>query len=232
MGSRTERPVLEILRETALHDRITGSLAKGGAFAFAARRERGFLLPAQSRKQVDFDAGRLCARRALEKATGSADHVIPRGDDRAPVWPQGFHGSITHTDRFVAAVVAPRTDLKLGVDAEEWLSVRACEEVEPQVCVGTEVQAVEKVLSLTRPRAVTLIFSAKEALYKALAPSVGRYFDFQDAQVADVRRAEGERSAELDLVLLTDLGAELLRGSRVTALATWDDERAFCLILN
>ena len=51
--------------------------------------------------------------------------------------------------------------------------------------------------------ALTLIFSAKESLFKALYPSVGYYFDFKDAEITEVNYTQ----TFLKFRLLKSLGA-------------------------
>src|SRR5258708_11831857 len=66
----------------------------------------------------EFAAGRLCARRALAEF-GIVDLPIKVADDRQPIWPDSFVGSITHTGDFCAAVVAESRRIRaLGLDSE------------------------------------------------------------------------------------------------------------------
>ncbi len=63
--------------------------------------------------------------------------------------------------------------------------------------------------------ALTLVFSAKESLFKALYPSVNRYFDFLDVIVAVFKPKTKERDNStgiLTLKLNTDLNTELHQG--------------------
>ena len=46
-------------------------------------------------RRREFFAGRLAAHRAME-ALGHLPEPVPMGQDRAPVWPQGLVGSISH----------------------------------------------------------------------------------------------------------------------------------------
>jgi hypothetical protein len=77
---------------------------------------------AVEKRRHEFRAGRHCARAAL-RTLGLPAGPIPRRTDRAPGWPVGSVGSITHTgdlaSGLAAAVVAPDSvALGLGVDAE------------------------------------------------------------------------------------------------------------------
>ncbi len=69
-------------------------------------------------------AGRACARAALVQL-GYGAVALPMGTDRAPCWPTGATGSITHTHGYCAAVVAATTQIRaLGLDAEPQDSVK------------------------------------------------------------------------------------------------------------
>ena len=57
-----------------------------------------------TKRQVEFFAGRLCARMILD-AYGLERHVVATGKQREPLWPEGFVGSITHSGGYAAAIV-------------------------------------------------------------------------------------------------------------------------------
>src|SRR5580692_6347409 len=86
--------------------------------------ERQYVARAMSKRVQEFAAGRVCARAALAQL-GYAAVALPMGEDRAPQWPAGATGSITHTNGFCAAVVAATAQIRaLGLDAEPGTSVR------------------------------------------------------------------------------------------------------------
>jgi len=158
----------------------------------AELREPGdpsLLLPAEARflgkavlKRVqEFAAGRLCARRLLAEF-GWRGFAIAAAEDRQPVWPDSIVGSITHTAGFCAAVVAERTRLRaVGLDSEIADSVKA--ELWPGICSPAEIDWLRSLPEPQRPKAATLIFSAKEAFYKCQYPLVRERLSFQDAHV-------------------------------------------------
>ena len=75
------------------------------------------LIAVVSRQSVR-DATRLIAAQLLE-AQGAGNTVILRGPDRAPQWPPGFVGSMTHTARFAAvAVLRESMARSVGIDVE------------------------------------------------------------------------------------------------------------------
>src|SRR5690349_8745449 len=105
------------------------SLFPAGVVAFEARGgsvaadslfpiEREYVARAIEKRVLEFAAGRACARAAM-KELGLGDVAIPAGEDRAPVWPVGVVGSITHTDAYCLAVVADASRFaSIGVDVE------------------------------------------------------------------------------------------------------------------
>lgn len=150
------------------------------------------------RRQVEFAAGRHCARAALARLDPAlASASIPIGELRAPVWPSGIVGAITHAAGFAAAAVAREADaLGVGLDTERLLSGRAIEDVAAVAASPAELRALGA-QGGDRARLLTIAFSAKESIYKCLFPQVRRYFDFLDVALVGVDEAAGRFTAEL-----------------------------------
>jgi 4'-phosphopantetheinyl transferase EntD len=107
---------------------------------------------------------------------------LPARARRGPRWPQGIVGSITHCAEFRAAAVA-RSDriASVGIDAEPDLPL-------PPEILGMIARPQEAhMLAELDPGAGVcwdrLLFSAKEALYKAWSPLLGTWLGFEDAEV-------------------------------------------------
>jgi enterobactin synthetase component D len=162
------------------------------------------LAAAVTKRQLEFAAGRHCAREALTRlGHPDAGAVIPSGPHREPRWPAGITGAITHTRGYASVAVARTSQTSgVGLDAELWVDADTAGRIGPLVAQRAEVDAVAEALGWPSPRALTLIFSAKEAVFKCLFPRVGHYFDFLDAAIGVVDAARGELAAEL-LVTLT-----------------------------
>jgi enterobactin synthetase component D len=62
---------------------------------------------------------------------------------------------------------------------------------------------------LTRLEALTLVFSAKESVFKCLYPRVGRFFDFHDVRLGEVRSDLGTFTVRL----VKSLSGELRAGT-------------------
>lgn len=161
------------------------------AFGPQCFAEQGMALPAElqsavAKRQGEFLAGRLAARQAL-RPYGLGDETVAIGQDRAPCWPAGMEGSISHSQLLgqgmaLCAVRPGRAGL--GLDLEAWLSEEQARQLWPGILDEEEwgrLTSGAAAVDLSLAEGLTLVFSAKESLFKALYPRVGRYFDFLDA---------------------------------------------------
>ncbi|BEN45563.1 4'-phosphopantetheinyl transferase superfamily protein [Serratia sp. SRS-8-S-2018] len=156
--------------------------------------EAGFTLPdhlarAVPKRRAEYLAGRVLARQLLAPL-GFADFILARGEDRAPQWPPGIAGALSHNSHTALCAVHRESGLGgVGLDVETLLSVERAEEL-----WGAIVSPAEREALLGEPlpfnALLTLTFSAKESLFKALYPQVRCYFDFLDARMTavDVQR--------------------------------------------
>ncbi|MDH0896159.1 MULTISPECIES: 4'-phosphopantetheinyl transferase superfamily protein [unclassified Pseudomonas] len=135
------------------------------------------------RRQAEFVAGRLCAKEALERLTGTPA-IPPIGEDRAPRWPEAVCGAITHNRHRALAMVARRNDyLALGVDIESLIDDALVDELAGELLTQGERERFLSLPKEQRAHLLTLTFSLKESLYKALHPLTGRQFYFEHAEL-------------------------------------------------
>jgi enterobactin synthetase component D len=175
-----------------------------------------------AKRQAEYLAGRLCTRSALFALTG--DGQVPAiGADRAPVWPAHTVGSITHGSGWAAAVVASTSDCQgLGLDIESLLPPARAERLASEILTPAERTRMDP----THTHAVvTLTFSLKESLFKALYPLVGKRFYFEHAEVLHWS-AQGHAR----LRLLTDLSERFGHGFEIDAQFAWLDEHLLSLV--
>lgn len=160
----------------------------------------------------DFNDGRLCAASALQLLTGTDSSVsVGRDASRRPIWPDGAVGSITHCDSLAAAAVGLSSRFaSLGIDTEGILDSSAVTEVRELVSHPGEM-ALLRHGGLPADVSLTLIFSAKEALYKCLNPLVNRFFEFTDVRVVSINRTIGVMEFELQ----RGLSEQFARGRHV-----------------
>lgn len=139
------------------------------------------LQKAVTKRRAEFLAGRVMAKLAL-RALGSFETDIPIGPDRAPVWPSGSAGSISHTRDRCACLALPDAAFHPGVDIEALAFGQAMEAILKTVVNAQERAIIETQTSLSSALFATLAFSAKETLFKALYPIVRRFFGFDSAE--------------------------------------------------
>jgi 4'-phosphopantetheinyl transferase EntD len=145
------------------------------------KEEQQFVARAVPKRVHEFAGGRACARAALEKL-GFNPVALPMGADRAPLWPAGITGSITHTDGFCAAVVATTATIRaLGLDVERADSVKA--HLWHRICRPEELASFASADAPEATRAASLIFSAKEAFYKCQHVLTGEWLGFHDLSI-------------------------------------------------
>jgi len=156
-----------------------GPIGEGEVHDALLPEERPLLAGAVAARRREFAAGRRYARQALA-ALGLPRIPIPSGPGREPRWPPGVTGSITHCRGYCAAAVGWRHAIgSLGIDLE--LADPLPPEVERLVCSPAERRRATG-LGPVGPWS-TVVFSAKESLYKAWFPLTGRWLDFQQAEV-------------------------------------------------
>ncbi|TNH28519.1 4'-phosphopantetheinyl transferase superfamily protein [Micromonospora orduensis] len=144
-----------------------------------AAEQAGLSEQAVQARRRDFTAGRVCARRAMA-VLGLPPTAVPAAADRAPVWPAGVVGSITHTTGYCAAAAARSTDIRsVGMDAEQHREIN--EGVRRLVLLPEEEEACAQLPAGTSWPVV--FFSAKETVYKVWYPIVGSWLDFHDARL-------------------------------------------------
>lgn len=123
------------------------------------------------KRQREFAAGRAATRAAMAQL-GGAPCAIPAAIDRAPIWPAGWQGSISHKNTLCAAVVT-QDAMSVGLDLEE--ATELDEDLIPSICSEMEIMQIE---GSEKRRLAKLMFSAKEAAYKAQYPISNMLFGF------------------------------------------------------
>lgn len=121
-------------------------------------------------------AGRHLARELCGRM-GVSDPEIPRSPDRTPLWPEGIVGSIAHDSSWAAAVIADATRLGgVGIDIEVPRPLSA--EVVRLIGSSEETAAFSGITF-----GHTVLFSVKEAVFKAVYPRDRVFLEFRDVVV-------------------------------------------------
>jgi 4'-phosphopantetheinyl transferase EntD len=156
--------------------------------------ERVLIKTAVAKRQHEFSTGRALARPLLA-AAGHPDFSILREEDRIPIWPADIVGSISHTEGLCAAVIARRSDFAgLGLDLEPDADVDR--DIARVVCRDAEHEWVRAEGTAEYGRRCRIVFSVKEAVYKAFYPRTRVFWSFQDVGV-EIDLEAGTFEAEL-----------------------------------
>ncbi|WP_291888950.1 4'-phosphopantetheinyl transferase superfamily protein [Cellulomonas sp.] len=130
-------------------------------------------------RREEYAAVRACARAALGRL-GLPPVSVPSAPDRAPIWPPGIVGCMTHCEGYRAAAVARADDWAgVGIDAETLAPLP--DGVGPLVMSDGERAALADVDPATCPDRV--LFSAKESVYKLWYPLVRCWLGFEEVEV-------------------------------------------------
>jgi 4'-phosphopantetheinyl transferase EntD len=158
---------------------------------FAA--EAALIAGAVAKRRQEFTAGRHAARAALARL-GTPPGPLLQTSRRAPAWPEGTVGSITHCQDFCCAV-ATRSDRarSLGVDAEA--SDALDDRLAALVCGPAELAHFMELPHLRCGNWPKLAFSAKEAFYKCVDPLLGELLEFDEVAVRFAPDPSGDRGA-------------------------------------
>lgn len=169
----------ELLPETVV---VVEAYGDEGADAPLHPAEAAVVARAVDKRRREFTAVRFCARQAMRKL-GVPPHPVLPGERGAPGWPAGLVGSMTHCAGYCAAALVRAGDLaSVGVDAEVHGPLPGG--VLSSVALPVEAERVAR-LARERPGVHwdRLLFSAKEAVYKAWFPLTGKWLDFMEADI-------------------------------------------------
>jgi 4'-phosphopantetheinyl transferase EntD len=169
---------------------LTPETARGFALS---RQEMALLSPKAVKKRRDeFFLGRAACNSALKSIGIKNPGPVLKGSSNEPLWPKGIIGALSHCPGIAVCAVCHDDAFKgLGVDIEE-LAGDMPQDVIKLVCTNKEMEWVRGELYKMK-----MIFSAKEAAFKAFFPSVKMYMDFKDAELK-----WNERKALFDATLL------------------------------
>ncbi|MGK2888670.1 MAG: 4'-phosphopantetheinyl transferase family protein [Candidatus Malihini olakiniferum] len=162
------------------------------------------------KRRAEFLAGRYLARYVLEKI-GINQFTLLIGQDRSPVWPENLCGSLSHNKDSVLCAIHRRSEVfsGVGVDVETLMNDDRADSLWPSIIDDEEHQWLQGV-DMPFSQALTLSFSAKESLFKAIYPTVQHYFDFLDAQITMLNQTQ----QIFELQLQTTLTSEFPAGRR------------------
>jgi 4'-phosphopantetheinyl transferase EntD len=168
--------------------------------------EEAYVKNTVPKRRQEFAAGRLCARSALSRF-GIKDFPLLVGKNREPLWPAGIAGSISHTEGYCGVAVARKNRIEtLGLDVE--LTGKLSRDYWRQICTRQELSRINSLSSDSQQERATLIFSAKECLYKCQYAISGRWLDFCDVEIT----VHGD-IGEFEATFLVNAGSSFEKGT-------------------
>lgn len=176
------------------------------------QEESAHIVNATPERRAEFATTRQCARRALQRL-GFPPVAIPVQPSRAPAWPAGVVGSLTHgADLRAAAVATTATCRAVGIDVEpnDGLPNGTLELIASPV----EISGLRALDSLW-PKVAwdRLLFSAKEAIFKAWFPMTGHWLNYHECTLtieSDTATFTGR--LHLDSSIRAHFGIDMVEG--------------------
>ena len=160
---------------------------------------------AAPRRKAEYITGRICAGAAIRCLSG-VPQIPGRSSDGAPLWPEGLVGSISHSRGKAIAIAGSRHRYaRLGVDLEKKLDFDEASEIASLVLARHENECLNEMVQ--EPLSVTLGFSAKESLFKALCPEALEFDPFEISRIVAVGL-----NGSVTLQLQKHLSADHVRG--------------------
>lgn len=178
-----------------------------------------------SKRRAEYLASRYCLQQALSHF-GVAGFVLENDVHRAPVWPAGMRGSLSHSHQCLCALLTRRADVLTGIDCEQFMLPQVALETADMVISDRE-RACLAATGVPFARALTAVFSLKESLFKAVWPRLGQFMDFSGAEVFacsdDMRR--------VSVRLTLDYSAEFYRGREFSAEVEWQPDSVMTWVI-
>lgn len=123
------------------------------------------------KRQAEYFAGRFAAFIVL-KSLGVHKKSIKIDENFAPIWEDNIKGSISHNRSIALCLISLEPEHQyLGIDIEEVVDHQTYQQIEHKIIfTRTEYEIVK---TSTQPeKAFTIIFSAKESLFKSIYPFI------------------------------------------------------------
>lgn len=192
-----------------------GTVIAGRDFLSALPADLSVLAP-EERRSVFAAAQREASDVAVAAAlvdVGNVHAPVPSSPEGFRMWPEGLVGSVTHKGTSVLVAISPNsTHLGIGIDLE--IDDGSDLSVVPGLASSEELPG----FAATTSQALHLVFSAKEAVFKAVYPRRRLPLAFDDVRVRWSGRDDGH-----GLALVGDdaLEVRVVASRWVVALAMW-----------
>ena len=147
--------------------------------------EQAMVAQAVETRRFEFSSARVLAHKVMLQLGHAAAPLLAH-PDRSPAWPDGIVGSLSHSRKYCAALIATKHPqlLGLGVDIEDLRPLNP--NLFDEILTPTEIDIMQTLLPEERHAIHVLsIFGIKEAVFKAMLPLGNHGLGFH-AMEADV----------------------------------------------
>ncbi|MBJ9739743.1 4'-phosphopantetheinyl transferase superfamily protein [Acinetobacter oleivorans] len=141
---------------------------------------------ARVERKNEYLCGRVLAQAVLNHHFG-LDQPITSMHEPLPIWPTHVLGSISHSQNKLIVALSNNA-VYLGIDIEHWVTSEFAQESAHLILTPSEFDLWKSKAAKFFDFAgyVSLIFSIKESLYKAVYPTAKQYIDFLEASIVDI----------------------------------------------
>lgn len=151
------------------------------AVASLSRAEADAMADVAGKRRREFATARSLAREGFERLFGVRGFDLLNDEDRAPIWPEGIAGSISHCDTRAWVALVDAAWGTIGIDGEHRDVLGR--DLWRMTMLETEVAFLDSLDEPIRGRRALAMFSAKESLYKAQYPRSGEFMGFMALRV-------------------------------------------------
>ena len=160
---------------------VLSAAVSDAEIAYLSPLEAACVASAVNKRRREFATGRSLARYSLDFHFGIRNFDLVKADDRAPIWPPGIAGSLSHSDTQAWIALADSSRVSVGIDGEDRTVLEPA--LWPMVLTDPEVEYLHSLEPRQRNRHGLILFSAKESLFKAQYPRTGQFLGFKAVQV-------------------------------------------------
>ncbi|NUF82515.1 4'-phosphopantetheinyl transferase family protein [Acinetobacter seifertii] len=141
---------------------------------------------ARVKRKNEYLCGRVLAQAVLNHHFG-LDQPITSMYEPLPIWPSHVLGSISHSQNNLIVALSSHA-VYLGIDIEHWVTSEFAQESAHLILTPSEFDLWKSKAAefFDFAHYVSLIFSVKESLYKAVYPTAKQYIDFLEASIVNI----------------------------------------------
>lgn len=143
--------------------------------------EASVVAAAAHKRRREFATARMLAREGLERFFDVRGFDLVHDAERAPIWPEGISGSISHSNAHAWVALVDDSFGTIGIDGEHRDELKR--DLWRMTMLDEEVAFLDALEETIRGRRALALFSAKEALYKAQYPRSREYMGFSALRV-------------------------------------------------